>query len=116
MSAIHPMRGFRVGSTMAGDATAPCTTKLRLFAKRRRWEVAMHVQHQSDARLSCRVNDSRRNHQTCDGAVAAMINNRDIRFKKAQNWVGLYPTLKRHHCVCDNGLGDGSRRRVTTNK
>ena len=67
---------------MAGDATAPCTTKLRLCAKRRRWGVAMYVRHPSDARLSCRVDDGRRNHQTCDGAAAAMINNRDIRFKK----------------------------------
>ena len=95
---------------MAGDATAPCTTKLPLFDERRRWGVAMYVRHPSDARLLCRVDDSRCNHQTCDGAAAAtMINNRDTRFKKAQNWVGLYPTLKRHHCVCDNELGDHSR-------
>ena len=79
---------------MAGDATVPCATELRLFAKGRRREVAMHVHHPSDARLLCRVDDSRCNHQTCDGAAAAMINNHDIRFKKAQNWVGLYPTLK----------------------
>ena len=59
---------------MAGDTTVPCTTKLRLFAKRRRWEVAMHVHHPSDARLLCRVDNSRRNHQTCDGAAAAMSN------------------------------------------
>ena len=91
---------------MAGDATLPCTTKLRLLTKRRRWGVAMHVHHPSDARLLRRVDDSRCNHQTCDGAAAAMINNRDIRLKKAQNWVGLYPTLKRHHYVCDNLLGE----------
>ena len=41
-----------------------------------------------------RVDDSRRIHQTCDGSAAAMITNHDIRFKKAQNWMGLYPTLK----------------------
>jgi len=81
-------------STMVDNAMAPCTTKLRLFAKRRRWGVPMHVRHPSDARLLCRVDDSRRICQTCDGAAAAMINNRDIRFEKAQNWVGLYPTLK----------------------
>ena len=49
------------------------------------WGVPMHVRNPSDARLSCRVDDSRRNHQTCDGAAAAMINNHEIRFKKAQN-------------------------------
>ena len=73
---------------MAGDTTVPCTTKLRLFAKRRRWEVAMHVHHPSDARLLCRVDNSRHNHQTCDGAAAAMVTSRESRevlqSKKAQ--------------------------------
>ena len=59
---------------MAGDATVPCTTKLRLLAKRRRWGMAMHVHHPSDARLLCRVANSRRSRQTCDdGAAAVMI-------------------------------------------
>jgi len=101
---------------MTGDATAPCTTKLRLLAKRRRWGVTMHVRHPYDARLLCRIDDGRCNHQTCDGAAAAMINNRDITFKEVRNFVGLYPTLKCHYCICDNGLGAGCRRRVTTNK
>ena len=35
--------------------------------------VPMHVRHPSDARLFCRVDDSRCNHQTCDGVAAAMI-------------------------------------------
>ena len=64
---------------MAGDATVPCTTKLRLFAKRRRWGVAMHVHHACDARLLCRVDNSRHNHQTCDGAAAAMVTGRESR-------------------------------------
>ncbi len=32
-------------STIAGDATVTCTTKLRLLAKLRGWGVAMHVRH-----------------------------------------------------------------------
>ena len=79
---------------MAGHATAPCTTKLRLLVKCQRWGVAMHVRHPYDALLLCWIDDSRCNHQTCDGAAAAMINNSNIRLKKAQNWMGLYPTLK----------------------
>ena len=62
---------------MAGDATVPCTAKLRLFAKRRGWGVSMHVRHPSDARLLCRVDDSRCNHQTCDGAAVAMVGSRE---------------------------------------
>ena len=71
---------------MAGDATVLCTTKLPLFAKRRRWGVAMRVHHPSDARLLCRDDDGRRNHQTCDGAAVAMVGSRKSR--------GTYLVLK----------------------
>ena len=63
---------------MAGDATVLCTTKLPLFAKRRRWGVAMRVHHPSDARLLSRIDNSRRNHQTRDGAAAAAMSNSKI--------------------------------------
>ena len=63
---------------MASDAMVPCTTKLRLLAKRRGWGVAMHIYHPSDARLLCLVDNSRRNHQTRDGAAAAAMSNSEI--------------------------------------
>ena len=64
---------------MAGDTTVACTTKSPPLVKQRRWEVFMHVHHPSDARLSCRGDDGRRNHQTCDGAAVAMVGSRESR-------------------------------------
>ena len=58
---------------MVGNTTVCYLAKSPLLAKRRRWGLAMHVRRPSDARLSGRVDDSRRNHQTCDGVAAAMI-------------------------------------------
>ena len=72
--------------TMAGDTTVPCTTKSPPLAKRRRWGVTMRVHHPSDARLLCRDDDGRRNHQTCDGAAVAMVGSRKSR--------GTYLVLK----------------------
>ena len=62
---------------MAGDTTVVCTTKSPLLVKQRRWEVVMHVHHPFDARLLCRDDDGRRNHQTRDGAAVAMVGSRE---------------------------------------
>ena len=69
--------GHRNGVESLGDSKQ-CdgvlhTAKLPLFAKRQCWEVVMHIHHQSDTRLLCRVADSRRSHQMYNCAVAAMI-------------------------------------------
>ena len=71
---------------MAGDTTVPCTTKSPPLVKQRRWEVVMHIHHPSDARLLCRDDDGRRNHQTCDGMAVAMVGSRESR--------GAYLALK----------------------
>ena len=71
---------------MAGDVTVPCTTKSPPLVKQRSWEVVMYIHHPSDARLLCRDDDGRRNHQTCDSAAVAMVGSRESR--------GAYLVLK----------------------
>ena len=63
---------------MAGDAMAYYTTKSPLLVKRRRWGVTMHIDHRSDTRLLCRVDDNRRNRRVCEAAAAVMV--------KGQRW------------------------------
>ena len=80
--------------TFAGDATVPCTTKLRLLANRRRWGwpcmstidpmYGFFVWPTIATAIIRRVTARRR---PCD-------QHHQIRFEMAQIWVGLYPTLK----------------------
>ena len=92
-------------STTAGDMTVVCTTKSPLLAKQRRWEVVMHVHHPFDARLSCRDDDGRRNHQTCDGAAVAMVGSRES--------VGTYLVLKVKQAQRTNVRAQIGARRTT---